>query len=112
MKKKFNIGSVKLEMHDNGFPKGLVLKRDLNVREAKHLMRKFLGIDVNGIDEFEYKDEYDDYNNGLTSDVNSWLKGEIEDRSLMEYAYDCMDDELGVFNIIPIILWLQSKDII
>lgn len=112
MKKKFNIGSVKLEMQDNGFPKGLVLKRDLNVREAKHLMRKFLGIDVNGIDEFEYKDEYDDYNNGLTSDVNSWLKGEIEDHSLMEYAYGCMGDELGVFNTIPIILWLQSKDII
>ena len=32
MKKKFNIGTVKLEMQDNGFPKGLVLKRNLNVR--------------------------------------------------------------------------------
>ena len=112
MKKKFNIGSVKMEMHDNGFPKGLVLKRDLNVREAKHLMRKFLGIDVNGSEEFEDKEEYNEYNNDLTSDVNSWLKGEIEDRSLMEYAYDCAEDELGVFNIIPIIFWLQSKDII
>ena len=112
MKKKFNIGSVKMEMQDNGFPKGLVLKRDLNVREAKHLMREFLGIDVNGIEEFEDKEEYNDYNNSLVSDVNSWLKGEIEDRSLMEYAYDCAEDELGVFNIIPIIFWLQSKDII
>ena len=112
MRKKFNIDSVKLEIQDNGFPKGLVLKRDLNVREAKHLMRKFLGIDVNGAEEFENKDEYNDYNNSLVSDVNSWLKGEIEDRSLMEYAYDCVEDELGVFNIIPIIFWLQSKDII
>ena len=112
MKQKFNTGSVKMEMQDNGFPKGLVLKRDLNVREAKHLMRKFLGIDENRIEEFEYKEEYNDYNNDLASDVNSWLKGEIDDRSLMEYAYDCMEDELGVFNIIPIIFWLQSKDII
>lgn len=112
MKKKFNIGSVKLEMCDNGFPKGLVLKRDLNVREAKHLMRKFLGIDVNGAEEFDDKEERNDYNNGLTSDVDSWLNGEIEDRGLMEYAYDCVEDELGVFNIIPIIFWLQSKYII
>ena len=51
-------------------------------------MRKFLGIDVNGADEFEDKEEYDEYNNSLTSDVNSWLKGEIEDQILMEYAYD------------------------
>lgn len=112
MKNKFDLGVVKLEMHDNGFPMGLVMKRDLNVREAKHLMKKFLGIDVLGADDFEDKEEYNDYNNDLTSDVNGWLRGTVEDSYIMEYAYDCADDEIGIFNIIPIIFWLQSKDII
>lgn len=92
MRKKFNIGTVKLEMQDNGFPKRLVLKHDLNIREVKHLIRKFLGIGANGVD------EYDDYNNSLTSDMNSLFKefwekavskSQVVDRSFIDDINTC-----------------------
>ena len=51
--KKFNIGTVKMEMHQNGFPKGLSLKRKLSIRESKHVMRNLLGIDLNDKDCFD-----------------------------------------------------------
>lgn len=33
--KKYNLGTVKVEMEANGFPKGLILKRELTIRECR-----------------------------------------------------------------------------
>ena len=43
--KKFDIGTVKIEMQSNGFAKGLILKRDVSLRECKHIMKNILGFD-------------------------------------------------------------------
>lgn len=57
-------------------------------------------------------DDYNDYNTGLTEIFNGWLEGQYDDQSIMEYAYDCNDEQLGLFNLIPLIIYLKEKEII
>lgn len=110
--KKYNIGSVKLNLENNGFPKGLILNRDLTVKESRYIMYNLLGININTIDDCYDRDEYKEYNIDLSNNVNSWLRGDIDDVSLMEYAGDCSDEPIGVMNLIPIIYYLKKKNII
>lgn len=109
MKKTFNIGKVSMKMHSNGFPAGLVLKRSLTIRECKHIMKDLLGIDIRSKDDCEDSEEYNEFNEELKSNVNNWLNGECDDNVIMEYAYDCSDDPIGIFNLIPIISYLQKR---
>lgn len=44
--KRYNIGTVGMTMETNGFPKGLILKRDLTLRECKHILGNLLGIEL------------------------------------------------------------------
>lgn len=44
--RNFNIGTVKITMETNGFPKGFILKRDLTLRECKHILGNLLGIEL------------------------------------------------------------------
>jgi len=111
--KKYNLGTVKLEMESNGFPKGFILKRDLVTKEARYIMNTLLGINLNTLDDDCYdREEYKEYNISITNSVNSWLKGNIDDESLMEYACDCSDEQLGIMKLIPIIQYLKKKNII
>lgn len=110
--KRFNIGTIKMEMHENGFPKGLLLKRKLTIRESKHIMNNLLGIDLNDKDCFDSFEEYLQYNNDVCATVNDWLIGNCEDDSIMEYAYDCSDEPIGIMNLIPIIDYLKKHDIV
>ena len=99
-------------MHQNGFPKGLSLKRKLTIRESKHIMRNLLGIDLNDKDCFDSTEEYLQYNNDVCTTVNDWLIGNCDDDSIMEYAQDCSDEPIGIMNLIPIINYLKKIDII
>lgn len=110
--KKFNIGTIKINMQSNGFAKGLVLNRELTVRECRYIMRELLGIDIQDSDCFEFSEEYKDYNTELCNDVNNWLKGDCDEHAIMNYAYDCSDEPLGMMNLIPIIVYLKKKNII
>lgn len=110
--KKFNVGTIKMNMETNGFPKGLILKRPLTTRESRHILYKYLGININTIDDCYDNEEYKEYNKQLTTDVNKWLTGDIDDDAIMDYAYDCADDPIGIMNIIPIIGYLKKKNII
>lgn len=110
--KKFDIGTVKIEMHPNGFPKGFCTKRDATLRECKYIMKNLLGIDTHDQDCFVDRQEYKEYNDNLVIDVNKWLRGDYDDTTLMaDYAYDS-DESLGCMNLIPIITYLKSKGII
>ena len=82
--KKFDIGTVKIEMHSNGFPKGLCIKRDATLRECKHIMKNLLGININNRDCFNELCEYKEFNENLVIDVNNWLRGDYEDHILMQ----------------------------
>jgi len=111
--KKFDVGLIKMELQPNGFVKGLVLKRDLTIRECKHIMKNILGIDFFDRDCFEDQTEYKEFNENLVRDVNDWLKGEFDDTALMEeYAPDCSDEPIGVMCLVPVISYLKTKDII
>lgn len=112
MRKFLNIGKVKLEMHNNGFPKGFILKRKLNLRECRYILSSLLGINILKKEDFEYQEEYNEYNNELCNDVNNWLVGDADDYKIAEYAWDCPDEFLGMFNMLTITQYLIKKGII
>lgn len=96
----------------NGFSHGLVTKRPVTTRETRYIMRNIFGIDVNDRECFESREEYNEYNRELTTTVNDWLDGNADDQAVMEYAYDCSDEPLGIFNAFKLAEYLQRKGII
>ena len=104
--KTYKIGEIKLKISSNGYPCGFFIKRRLNLRECKYILDKLLGIVVNTRDCFYDKEEYDDYNQEIEDTVNEWLNGNLEDESIAEFAEDCSDDQLGIFNMFPIAAYL------
>ena len=112
-KKKFNVGTVVMEIPKGDYiPKGLVLKRELTIRECRYIMRNLLMIEINSEEDCYDSEEYKEYNSELQKVVNDWLRGEAEDYSIMEYAYDCFDESIGVMNLIPILMYLKKREII
>lgn len=95
----------------NGFSHGLVTKRPVTTREVKYIMRNIFGIDVNNRECFEFKEDYVDYNNELTKNFNDWLNGYADDQTIMDYAYDCSDEPLGVFNAFKMAEYLQKRGV-
>lgn len=110
--KKIKLNEFKVIPRQNGFLDGLVLKRDLTLRECKYVMKNIFGIVISERDDFDGTEEYSDYNASLCNDVNEWLQGKFDDTIIMEYAYDCSDEPLGIFNCISLLLYLQKKKII
>lgn len=112
-KKKFNVGTVVMELQKGDtVPKGLVLNRELNIRECRYIMKNLLMIDINTEDDCFDSEEYKEYNSELKRVVNDWLRGDEEDYSIMEYAYDCSDEPIGMMNLIPIIMYLKKREVI
>ena len=108
---KISLSPIKV-LTPNGFSHGLVTKRPVTTREAKYIMRNIFGIDVNDRDCFEFKEDYDEYNNELTQNFNDWLNGDTDDQTIMNYAYDCSDEPIGLFNAFKMAEYLQKKGII
>lgn len=110
--KKFTLQPIKLTLESNGFPRGLVLKRDLTSRECRHILYHYLGINITTREDCDDNDEYNEINEEYTQTVNQWLRGETDDSAIMEIAADCSDEQLGLFNLIPIVAYLQEKNAI
>lgn len=110
--KKFNIGTVKIMMETNGFPKGFILKRDLTLRECKHILGNLLGIELFTHEDFYDNEEYRYKMDEYRDTVNAWLRGDADDSAIMEFAFDCSDEPIGIMNLIPIICYLSKKGII
>lgn len=108
---KVNLNPIKV-LTPNGFSHGIVTKRPATAREVKYIMRNIFGIDVNDRDCFESKEDYDEYNNELTQNFNDWLNGDADDQTIMNYAYDCSDEPIGLFNTFKMAEYLQKKGII
>ena len=113
MNKVFNLGEVNAELYNNGTTKGFILKRKATIRECKYILANIFYIDVLDRDSFTNSEEYTEYNNDIGTSVNKWLTGEVDDDYLVEtYAYDCTDESLGLFNILPLIVYLKEVNII
>ena len=110
--KNYKMGSVKMMMEKNGFPKGLILKRELTLRECKYILDKLLGIDLLEREDFYDDEEYRDQMNNYKDTVNAWLKGDAADYSIAEFSYDYQFAQLGLMNMIPIVAYLKKKGII
>lgn len=110
--KKVKLREFKVIMRKNNFADGIMLKRWLTLRECRHVMKNILGIVISEKDDFEDNAEYREYNDSLCNDVNGWLMGALDDSIIMEYAYDCSDEPIGIFNCVSLLLYLQKGEII
>lgn len=110
--KNYKIGSVKMTMETNGFPKGLILKRELTVREARYILYTLLGINILTLDDCDDTGHYKEENETYRDSVTRWLRGEMDDEAIADFAYDCSDEQLGLMNMIPILAYLKKKGII
>lgn len=98
----------------NGFIKGLILNRYLTVDECRYIISELLGIDIQEEDDF-YDDEHDEwqeYNEELQININAWLRGDADDSVIAQYMYDCQYDQLGMMQLIGILIYLQKIEVI
>ena len=103
----------KFKMKADNFDRGFVLKRNLNLRESRYLLKSILGIVISDRRDFCSSDEYKDYNSELVEDVNKWLKGDTDDNCITQwYAGDCGDESIGIWNAFKIAQYLINKNII
>lgn len=108
---------IKRDDYDRGFE----LKRKLTVEECRYLLEQFLGIVLCGIPDFaseygidnaEAKEEFDSFNEDLQDVVNKWLEGDSDDTSIMEYAWGCESEPIGIWNAFSIVMYLISINVI
>ena len=109
---KINLGKISCIGTSKNDIDGLVLKRPLTVRESKYILNKCLGIVLMTKDDFDDLKEYRDQNEEYANVVNDWLVGKLDDTAIMEFAWDCSDDTIGIFNSLSIICYLKNKNII
>lgn len=95
----------------NGFIKGLILNRYLTVEECRYIMSELLGIEILEEDDL-YEDEQQEYNEELQINVNAWLRGDADDSVIAQYMYDCQYDQLGMMQLIGILIYLQKIEVI
>lgn len=110
--KKVKLPEVKLIVEDDKLFSGIVLKRELTLKECRFIMENILGIVLETRDEFDEEEEYNEYNDNLVGDVNSWLVGDCDDYTIMEYAYDCADEPIGIWKAISVLMYLEEKKLL
>ena len=98
----------------NGFIKGLILNRYLTVEECRYIVSELLGIDIQEENDFydDEQDEWQEYNEELQINVNAWLRGDADDSVIAQYMYDCQYDQLGMMQLIGILIYLQKIEVI
>lgn len=104
--KTYKIGEIKLKFSSNGYPCGFFLKRRLNLKECKYILNNLLGINLAIRDWFDYKEEYDNYNQEIEDTFNEWINGNLDDESIAEFEAECYPGQLGIFNMFPIAAYL------
>lgn len=103
--KTFHLGDVNVTLHSNGVVKGFKVKRLATIEEAREVIDNIFRIAIIN------SDDYDAYNMELTALFNEWLKGHCDDDAIMSY-FGCEYDQLGLFNLLPLIMYLKEKEII
>lgn len=110
--KMVKLNPFKVKLRANGFVDGFQTKRELDVKECKYILSNILGINLCGKDDFDEEIDYREYCDQMVTDVNDWIAGKSDDYAIMEYAYDCSDEPLGMFNCIKLLEYLQKKEVI
>ena len=107
-----DLGKIKCIGTNQNCIEGLVLKRKVTIKEAKYILTNIFGIELLNKDDFENLKEYQEQNQEYTRVVNNWLIGKADDTAIMEFAWDCSDEPIGIFNLISIIYYLKKRNVI
>ena len=109
--KTFKTGTIQMTMEKNGFPKGLILNRNLDFDECKYVMKCMFGVEIsNSTDILFDLIPYSEYCDAFIKKVNKWLKGEIDDFEVeSQYAFGY---SISVMHIIPVIEFLRERNIL
>ena len=100
---------------NNPYMRGLVTKRDLTIREACHIYREIYLFDLDfSLDDFESKEEMDDFYKDITEKMNGYIKGNYSWNDLCEATYCYDDDESGasIASQLKLVEYLQKKEVI
>jgi hypothetical protein len=100
---------------NNPYMRGLVMKRDLTNREACHVYREIYLFNLDlSLNDFESKEEKDDFYADITEKMNGYIKGDYSWNDLCEatYCYDEDDNGASVASQLKLVEYLQSKNII
>lgn len=117
--KKITLNPVKVirQSKNNPYMRGLVMKRDVTNREACHIyMEIFLfNLDLS-LDDFESREEKEDFYKDITEKMNLYIKGDIGWNSLCDatYCYEDPDDDRGpsIASHLKLVEYLQRKSVI
>lgn len=114
---KLNTVKVIRQSKENPYIRGLVMKRNLTVREACHVYRNIFLFDLDlSLADFETKDERDYFYKDITNTLNNYIKGEVGYRDLCDVTY-CYDDDNDISSIsigahIKLVEYLQKVGVI
>jgi len=104
------------QSENNPYMRGLVMKRDLTVREACHIYRDIFLFDLDlSLNDFENKEERDDFYAEVTEKMNGYIKGDCSYRDLCDatYCYDLDDDSgISIGAHIKLVEYLQKREVI
>lgn len=113
-RKKIKLGCVVGLIEPNGYYGGLLMKRDLSVKEACHIYRNILLLNIDlsleELDEMEKKE----YRIRITNALNDYIIGKLCWRDVCESAC-CLDDEETAPSIgacLRLIEYLQQHEIL
>ena len=115
--KRITLKPVKVirQSADNPYMRGLVTKRDLTTREACHIYREIYLFNLDlSLNDFESKEERDDFYQDITKTMNDYIKGDCSWNDLCEATYCYDDDESGasIASQLKCVEYLQKKGVI
>ena len=115
--KKITLQPVKVvrQSKNNPYMRGLVVKRELTVREACHIYREIYLFNLDlSLDDIDSKEERDDFYKDITEKMNDYIKGDASWSDLCEatYCYDDDDNGASIASPLKCVEYLQSKNVI
>lgn len=114
LKKTIKLSPVKVTYTSgNNIPSGVVMKRDVTQREARHILENILGFNITDEIEGLEPDEREDFRNEYTDVINKYIKGEADWPYLCEAC--CCYDDVDCISYAPflwMVSYLQEKGII
>lgn len=106
--KKYIIGEIFIIEEKDDYPKGLILKRKLNLNECKYILKNILKIDFAYKSMFASKEEFDDYKEQIVFLINSWIKGEIDLGTVLTENGEYYEKDIPVFIAFPLVEYLRK----
>lgn len=105
----------KMDYWQNGYAKGLLMKRKITFQEANHIAQNILGIstELTWDDLTDDKEELKERKDELVSDITKLINGDIGfDYISEEWACGDALDDLNIAIFFDMLLYLNKKSIV